>query len=260
MKYDGPAAASTRDAALTLSGLLVEGQVLVGKGSLRALRITHSTLVPTGKAESIVVAEQNDSLQVAIESSIVGALRMPAATRGLTVTDSIVDSAGLDGGAIGPTEGTGAFGPPTTLERVTVFGRVKVRELRLASETIFVDTVTSQRRQSGCVRFSYVPPGSQTPRRYRCQPDLALEGDPPKREEARILRRLRPAFTSIHFAEPAYGQLASSCPRQIKTGAADGGEMGVFNQLEQPQREANLRLRLEEYMPFGLEPGVIHVT
>ena len=69
-----------------------------------------------------------------------------------------------------------------------------------------------------------------------------------------------PAFTSIHYAEPGYGQLASTCPRQIRTGAADGGEMGAFNQLEQPQREANLRLRLEEYMPFGLEPGVIHVT
>ena len=29
-------------------------------------------------------------------------------------------------------------------------------------------------KQSGCVRFSYVPPGSLTPRRYRCQPDLEI--------------------------------------------------------------------------------------
>jgi hypothetical protein len=257
--YGGPAGAENRDAALTLSGLLVEGQLLVGPRCLRALRITHTTLVP-GESESIVVTGPNDALQVAVDSSILGAIRMPAAARGLTVTDGIVDSAGAEAGAIGPTTGGGAFGPTTTLERVTVLGGVKVRELRLASETIFAGTVTSQRRQSGCVRFSYVPPGSQTPRRYRCQPDLALENDPPKRELDRILRRLRPAFTSIHHAEPAYGQLASTCPRQIRTGAADGGEMGAFNQLEQPQREANLRLRLDEYMPFGLEPGVIYVT
>ena len=259
VSYGGPAAAATRDAALTLGGLLVEGPVLVGPGCLRELRIPHSTLVPGG-AESVVVAKDNDSLQVVVDSSVVGALRVPAATRGLVVTDSIIDSAKAGVEAIGPTQGTGSFGPTTTLERVTVFGSVTVRELRLGSETIFVDKVTSQRRQAGCVRFSYVPPDSLTPRRYRCWPDLALENNPPKRELEHILRRLHPAFTSIHYAEPGYGQLASTCPRQIRTGAADGGEMGAFNQLEQPQREANLRLRLEEYMPFGLEPGVIHVT
>jgi hypothetical protein len=36
--------------------------------------------------------------------------------------------------------------------------------------------------------------------------------------------------------------------------------MGAFNHLMQPQREANLRLRLEEYLPFGLEAGLIYVT
>ena len=260
VSYDGPTDADNRDATLTLSGLLVEGQVLVGSGCLRELRISHSTLVPDGEAESTVVAKDNDSLQVVVDSSIVGALRVPAATRGLVVTDSVVDSAKAGVEAIGPTPGTGSFGPTTTLERVTVLGTVTVRELRLASETIFMDKVTSQRRQVGCVRFSYVPPDSLTPRRYRCQPDLALEIDPTKRERERIVRRLRPSFTSVHYAEPAYGQLASTCPREIRTGAADGAEMGAFNQLEQPQREANLRLRLEEYMPFGLEPGVIHVT
>jgi hypothetical protein len=28
----------------------------------------------------------------------------------------------------------------------------------------------------------------------------------------------------------------------------------------QPQREANLKIRLEEYLPFGLIPGLIYVT
>ncbi len=34
----------------------------------------------------------------------------------------------------------------------------------------------------------------------------------------------------------------------------------MFASLKQPQRETNLRIRLEEYLPFGLEPGLIYVT
>ena len=36
--------------------------------------------------------------------------------------------------------------------------------------------------------------------------------------------------------------------------------MGAFSSLQQPQREANLRAALEEYTPFGLGIGFIHVT
>ena len=31
--------------------------------------------------------------------------------------------------------------------------------------------------------------------------------------------------------------------------------MGAYCHLKQPQRESNLRIRLDEYLPFGLEPG-----
>jgi hypothetical protein len=36
--------------------------------------------------------------------------------------------------------------------------------------------------------------------------------------------------------------------------------MGAFQSLMQPQRETNLRVRMEEYLPFGLEWGLVHVT
>jgi len=32
--------------------------------------------------------------------------------------------------------------------------------------------------------------------------------------------------------------------------------MGVFSMLQQPQRLANLRVALEEYLRFGLEAGI----
>ena len=105
--------------------------------------------------------------------------------------------------------------------------------------------VYAEQVQEGCVRFSFVPHGSHTPRRYRCQPatdDLAAE--------------VLPVFRSLRFGDPAYMSLSRSTSPLIRTGADDGAEMGVFHDLFQPQREANLRARLEEYLRFGLEAGI----
>jgi hypothetical protein len=75
-----------------------------------------------------------------------------------------------------------------------------------------------------------------------------------------VYARLRPAFTSFRYGNAAYAQLDLTSAKELRTGAEDGSEMGAFNHLMQPQREANLRLRLEEYLPFGLEAGLIYVT
>jgi hypothetical protein len=36
--------------------------------------------------------------------------------------------------------------------------------------------------------------------------------------------------------------------------------MGVWSFLRNPQRQTNLRIRLDEYLPFGLEAALIYVT
>jgi hypothetical protein len=36
--------------------------------------------------------------------------------------------------------------------------------------------------------------------------------------------------------------------------------MGAFHALYQPQRESNLRIRLDEYLRFGLEAGLFFET
>jgi hypothetical protein len=158
-------------------------------------------------------------------------------------------------------------GPPAILERVTVFGRVHVKEIRLVSDVIFTGSVYSERLQTGCVRFSYVPEDSKTPRRYRCQPDLALDKlaenknrNLTRLEKEDIFARIRPTFTSFDYGDPAFAQLSLNCAEEIRTGAEDGSEMGAFCSIKQPQREANLRIRLEEYLPFGLEAGIIYIT
>jgi hypothetical protein len=89
---------------------------------------------------------------------------------------------------------------------------------------------------------------------------LAPGDDLPSAEKDLIQARLHPVFTSVHYGDPAYAQLGLTSAEQLRTGAEDGSEMGAFSSLKQPQREANLRLRLEEYLPFGLEAGFIYVT
>jgi hypothetical protein len=80
----------------------------------------------------------------------------------------------------------------------------------------------------------------------------------PEREA--VLARLTPTFTSVRYGDPGYAQLSLTCAEEIRTGAEDGAEMGMFNHLKQPLREANLRASLEEYLRFGLAAGIFYVT
>jgi hypothetical protein len=270
--------------AFTLNGLLIEGSLeLSGKIDLT---INDCTLIPgltldedgypedPDQASIIVSGTDVTDTSLSISRSILGPLELPTECRSLTVSDSIVDAPLAKGAAdparaaIAADAGATTAGPVTTLERVTIFGEVFVKELTLASEMIFVHPVRAERRQTGCVRFSYVAQGSQTPRRYLCQPDLAIsnreqELDPApltSAERDKIILRVRPQFTSKRYGQPAYAQLSSACAREIRTGAEDGSEMGVFSFLQGPQREANLRIALDEYLRFGLEAGIIFVT
>ena len=59
---------------------------------------------------------------------------------------------------------------------------------------------------------------------------------------------------------PAFGQLALNCPPEIAEGADGAGEIGAMNGLGNPARIANMRDALDEYLPFGLEAGLIFVT
>jgi hypothetical protein len=274
------------DVAFTLNGLLIEGAIEVEDESLESLRIIHCTLIPCrgvkqcGKprqlgAVSIKVKSPSISLDLEIDHSIVGSLLLPESLKRLTVTDSVIDAQEDMIYAIGPvlTESGNnkPYGPVTTLERTTILGSVRIRELPLASEVIFSGKVEVERRQKGCMRYSYAPLESQVPRKFRCQPELALKqraeelelespADLDEVEKVRILDTLRPEFSSRRYSQPGYAQLSLTCPNEIRKGAENGSEMGVFHHLMQPQREANLQASLDDYLRFGLEAGIFYVT
>ncbi len=262
---------SGEGAGLTLNGLLLDGGIHVTQRGHFTLNITHCTLLPKG-LEMGDATEDAQHITVIIANSIIGPLRLPADRATLTVYDSILHAASSDPSqptpAIASNDETLPYGPPTHLERVTVFGPVNVQTLTMASETLFTDPAQVAQRQTGSVRYSAVPPGSQTPQRFRCQPDLALNaavaenpGQPLEPAEAKVIEsQTRPSFTTIIYGQPGYAQLSQQCPREIRIGAENRSEMGAFQHLLQPQREASLASSLAEYLPAGLEADIFYVN
>lgn len=260
-------AASPNPGSLTVNGLLLEGGIEVKvaandgggtpiSGNLGALAITHSTVVP-GKG-TIEVAGDNERLRLTVEKSIVGPITITGDAPELALAQSIVDA--------GNAAAIDALSQTLAIEGCTVLGSIACKTVE-ASNSLFLGALVASRRQTGCVRFSFLAGGARTPRRYRCQPDLALaqaaeaKGSALAPDETNSIKgRLLPQFTSITYGHHAYTQLAPTCAVEIRTGAEDGAEMGAWRFLLQPQREANLVASLDEYLRFGLEAGVIYVT
>jgi hypothetical protein len=284
---------------MTLDGLLIAGRSVQVLGpekdpdangtypeeDLCRLIIRHSTLVPGWLLDEDCEPKRpnepslellNTRTAVRIEHSILGSIQVTADQVAgdpiaIHISDSILDATGSDCGSP-RCEALGAPGWPLahavlTVERSTVFGRIFTHAIELAENSIFMGQIRVGRRQRGCMRFCYVMPGSRTPRRYHCQPDLARETIAEQMRRAaeadvaaaqeRETRRVRPQFNSNRYGRPDYCQLANACAVEIKRGADDESEMGVFHDLFQPQREANLRARLDEYTPAGTAAGII---
>ncbi len=266
---------------------------------MESLEIRHCTLLP-GISPAIETAAAETSpmprllvelpgLNVRIEKSISGAVRAVEGAE-ITITDSIVDALDSSEVAYAAPDGESAGGI-LQLMNCTVIGKVHAHTLKMASNSIFVaekaatgDTwlapVLAKRLQAGCTRFSWLPVGAKVPRPYRCQPATAVEKAAETAEteaqakganpfeiaiakasaEAQALARVRPQFTSLQYGDAGYCQLHRHCPPEITRGADDESEMGAFHHLFQAQRTANLRIRLDEYLRFGLEAGIFYAS
>jgi hypothetical protein len=269
----------------TLDGLLITGRGVQVDGDVAGLVIRHSTLVPGWGLHCDCEPSRptEPSLEVTgsvacltIEHSIVGGIQVDrdeveTDPMRIRISDSILDATSPDRVALGAPERLCAYAA-LTIVRSTVFGQLQTETIDLAENSIFMGVVLACRRQRGCVRFCYIAPGSRTPRRYECQPnlvekavgDLYRKGDISSQERDVLLKserlRVAPVFNSTRYGTPTYCQLADACATEIKQGADDESEMGVFHDLYEPQRAANLRTRLGEYTPAGADAGIIFTS
>lgn len=272
-----PLLAASNDITLTLGAdatLILDGWVISG-GTLmmaafpdtqpRYLILRDCTLVPGPRTKGDGSPPQADDpglvvshafTNIELERCITAPLHIIADAK-VSLRECIVDATAKNFVAFrGPGTNALAEGAALTLESCTVIGKVHTRQLTLASDCLFVAALTNgsdtwkaplwaERRQQGCVRFSYIPLGSRTPARYHCQPEDEKQ-------------QTWPQFTSLRYGDSGYCQLLQSTSDKVRRGAHDESEMGVLHGLYQPQRETNLRVRLEEYLRFGLEAGLIY--
>ncbi|MFB4421145.1 hypothetical protein C5F59_008620 [Streptomyces sp. QL37] len=249
---------------IVLDGLLVTGRGLHVSGPVGAVVLRHCTLVPGWSLETdcgphspeepSLVLDRTTAC-VSIDRSILGTIEVigdEVSTDPLPIhiRDSILDATGHGLPALSAPDCRHAHAV-LHAHRTTVIGEVHTHAVRIAENSVFTGQLRVARRGIGCLRYSYVPPGSRTPRRHRCQPDLV--GDGPAGS-------VRPLLSSERYGTPAYGRLADGGPWQIRRGADDGSEMGVFHDLYEPQREDSLRARLAEYTPAGADAGIFPVT
>jgi hypothetical protein len=257
------------DSTFTLDGLLVAGGPVrianTAGNSLVGLRLNHSTLVPgraltaTGEplaAGALSLQVELPGVAVGLAASIVGAIGL-CAESGLSARDSIIDATAPERMAFSAPDGV-APGGELSLDACTVIGKVNALAVGLVANSLLLareapgDTlppVHTVRRQSGCVRFTYLPLAAMVPRRHRCQPA-------PEDGSAAAA----PRFTSLRYGTAAYCQLARVTPEAIRAGADDEGELGAFHSLYPAQREANLEVRLQEFLRAGLSAGIFYET
>jgi hypothetical protein len=228
---------------------------------LETLGITHITLVPGwavdphgapqfGTAPALVA--EPAGLAVTVAKSILGSVRAPELVT-FNASDSIIDATEPANAAYAALDGVGPGGA-LTLQGCTVLGKTHSILLALVSDSIFwaalvpadawPTALISDRKQEGCVRFSFLPKGAKTPRRFECI-EQTIAGP-------------QPIFFATRYGRPGYMKLLASTPDVVRRGADDSGEMGAFHFVLGPLREADLRIRMQEYLPVGLEFGVIY--
>jgi hypothetical protein len=270
---------------LTLDGVWIARHSLDLYGSFAAVTLRHCTLVPASSLAGTEPREEHSPpslvvrgmpCPITIASSVIGKVRVESPETGfeplpLRISDSIIDAAGLREPAVLGTDGRPAW-VRLSLARVTVLGKAEVHSAGLVEDSIVTGALRCERRQTGDVRFSYLGPGSRTPKRTSCQPDAALArvraeiadstakpGDR-RRLEALTAARLVPRFDSIRFGQPAYARLAGDAAPELTHGARDEGELGAYHDLWQPQRAADTRAQLRQFVPAGIDIDIRFAT
>jgi hypothetical protein len=259
-----PPPADGRPGVLILDGLEITGGVSLAARAVSALTIRHCTLRAPG-ASALETSAALDQMDVAILSSIVGRIRLDfgagPATGSLAITESLIAADG------GPAAAVAAAQLDARLDDVTLFGASAFKSLE-ATNVIFTGAVTVTRTQAGCVRYSSIGAGSAVPRRFRCQPDLAIaaaierKGGAALTPAEAIAARLgvRPLFLDTALDEPTAAMLNPLTSAGIASGGEGDCEMGVFARAAERLRMSNIESLFEDYLPFGLEAGLIDDT
>jgi hypothetical protein len=202
-------------------------------------------------------------LHLDVQNSILGGIWVNGLVTA-DLSDSIIDATDPTAVAYMAPPASGGPSPlpggSLTLNGCTVVGKTYSSLLTLVSDSVFWAALSkadmaggagswnaalwAARKQEGCVRFSYLPVTAILPRQFECVQEGP--GEP------------QPVFVSLTYGDPGYCKLSWCTDDKIRRGADDGGEMGAFHYLLAPLRETDLTVRMQEYLPVGLEFGIYY--
>jgi len=255
---------------LIVNGLLIQGQLRIG-GTAVGVQLSDTTLVPglgagspgISPGEPSVVLDSDATLCIA--RCICGPIAASAAGS-VRIVNSIVDATSPSCVAYAGADGYSA-GADLHVEDSTIVGKLRTRTMRLASNTLFVArrcrhdpwkaAVWCSRRQVGCVRFCWLPPGAIVPKRYEClPPDVAGADTCADASTDTNAPAYEPRFITLRYGHPSYALLSGDSPMAIWHGADNGSQIGVYLQIAETEAVCNVQIRTPEYLPVGLESGI----
>jgi hypothetical protein len=253
-------------AQLSLTGLTIAEHALELKGEFGAVVLDHCTIVPErddADRQHVAIAITAMPCPITITYSIIGEIRINTPEVGHDPIPLSISGSIIDGGHHGRHAVLGAEDRPAyaalSLQRCTVLGDIGVFETTVAQDSIITGRFFSRRRQTGEIRFCYLPETSHVPRRTGCQPDGVLAK---AAADQRIgeLARVRPRLDSNDFGSPGYGRLALDAATEITHGAEDDGEMGAFHDLWLTRSIDDMTTRLAEFTPIGVDLDIVFAT
>ncbi len=262
---------------LTRGELFPAGEPLIARAALHSLEIDDGTLDPGGNKvldgtfaggrapirSAMKLANHygfvpdsdedvafNQTPEIILEQTIAGPLFIDSGYS-LSLKSSIIDA----GSGVNEDATTAAFaisgagaspasewGPPTQVEGLTIFGRMRVESLN-GRGGIWVHTLEVFDHQKGCVKFSYFSGAAdRLPQHHGCVTGAELR------------------FASEIFGQPAYGQLHHTTDFHIRERGPNDDMMGAFGFLLEAHKWRNIQIRYREFMPVGVRPLLIPVT
>lgn len=257
LKIDAQAAGGGR---LVLDGLILTAGLAIEDGGVADLVIRHCTLRAPG-ATALRSLGPLAGGRVEIADSITGPLVLDGSEGGqLVVRDSIVAADGAAGAVID------ADGIDADWRNLTLIGSAGVKSIE-ATNCLFMGPVTAQRTQAGCMRYSWVAQDSALPRRFRCQPDLALAAAAERKgdtltdaEKTPVRLGVQPTLLDTALCEPTLAMLHPMTGDAIARGGEGESEIGAFSRAATALRMGNVRSLFDDYLPFGNEAGLIDDT
>ena len=239
---------------------------LIARAALNRLEIVDCTLVPGGQKlldgtpsgthqplrPSLKLKDEafDQTPEIILERTIAGSV---LCDRGycLFLSHSIIDAGkGVNDNpetsfaVANATDANNNWGPPTQVNGITVFGRMRVERIS-GRGGIWVHALEVLNNQTGCIRYSYFSgEGDRLPQNLGC-----VTGG-----EAKL------RFVSEIFGESAYGQLARTSDFRIRERGPGDDAMGAFGYLLEAHKWRNLQIRFREFMPVGVRPLLIPIT